>query len=333
MGDYADGVPTFQQQLDRVTPVIPVAPVTKVLARLIFSLLFRRTPSRSASESTGTRSWQSYSRSKGSAVLVNEFLQCRRRAAADFLNQIIRPGEDTVLMIDGDFTQMLDGEGISLTFGFWFELAIESPRVMPRRWFLTARGHHCQHRLNAHLLILHLPPQDAAEDLGDLGISELNRSVKRINLAAMRVRVFQNPHDHTGLVLRRNRSVSTGAEWDVQHSGANHRCKIEQPFGKVRGAKMGRGNSRPVEDLLREPMILRRVAQRVLASRFLRHVHDAFEAGLFSGLSEVGCRLQNAGADRITEVCAANSSHRRAHVVELQKIADNHLCAHLFQPF
>ena len=40
------------------------------------------------------------------------------------LNQIIRPGEDTVLMIDGDFTQMLHGEGISLTSGFWFELAI-----------------------------------------------------------------------------------------------------------------------------------------------------------------------------------------------------------------
>src|SRR5260221_8359478 len=159
---------------------------------------------------------------------------------ADFLNQIIRPGEDAVLMIDGDFTQMLDEEGISLTFGFWFELAIESPRAMLRRWFLTSRGHHCQHRLNAHLLILHLPPQDAAEDLGDFGMSELNRSVKRINQAAMRVRFFQNPHDHTGLVLRRNRSVSTGAEWDVQHSGANHRCKIEQPFGKVRGAKMGR---------------------------------------------------------------------------------------------
>lgn len=62
--------------------------------------------------------WQSNSRGKGNAVLVNEFLQCRRRTAADFLNQIIRPGEDTVLMIDGDFTQMLDGEGLSLPFGF-----------------------------------------------------------------------------------------------------------------------------------------------------------------------------------------------------------------------
>src|SRR5215467_10897403 len=170
----------------------PISRVSKrvVLARLILSLLFRRTPSRSASKSSGTRSWQSYSHSKGSAVLVNEFLQCHRRTATDFLNQIIRPGEDTVLMVDGDFTQMLDDEGIFLTFGFGFELAIESPRVMPRRWCPTGRGHHCQHCLHAHLLILHLPPQNAAEDLGDLGISELNWSVKRINLAAMRGWVF-----------------------------------------------------------------------------------------------------------------------------------------------
>ena len=68
-------------------------------------------------------------------MLVNEFLQCHRRTATEFLNQIIRPGEDTVLVIDGDFTQMLDEEGISLTFGFWFELAIESPRAMLRGGF------------------------------------------------------------------------------------------------------------------------------------------------------------------------------------------------------
>src|SRR5215470_10710705 len=115
-----------------------------------------RTPSRSASKSTGTRSWQSYSRSKGSAVLVNEFLQCHRRAAADFLNQIIRPGEYTVLMIDSDFTQMLDGKGVPTRLRCRFECAIQCARVMSGRWFLTARGHHCQHRLNAHLLVLDL---------------------------------------------------------------------------------------------------------------------------------------------------------------------------------
>src|SRR5882724_1808359 len=29
----------------------------------------------------------------------------------------------------------------------------------------------------------------------------------------------------------------------------------------------------------------------------------------------------------------SSGSHRRAHVVELQEIADKHFCAHLFQPF
>src|SRR2546425_9328315 len=108
-------------------------------------------------------------------------------------------------MIDGDFTQMLDDKGVSTRLRCRFECAIQCARVMSGRWFPSARCHQLQHRVNAHLLVLHLPPQDAAEDLGDLGISELNRSVKRINLAAMRVRVLQNPHDHTGLVLRRNR--------------------------------------------------------------------------------------------------------------------------------
>src|SRR5260370_15454066 len=186
---------------------------------------------------------------KGSAVLVNEFLQCRRRTAADFLTQITRPGEDTALMIDGDFTQMLDDEGISLTFGFWFELAIESPRAMPRRWFLTARGHHRQHRLNAHLLILHLPPQDPAEDLGDLGISELNRSVNRINLAAMRVRVFQNPHDHTGLILGSNGSMAPGATRDMQQARADRGSQDQQPFDKIPGAQAAGAASGPAADL------------------------------------------------------------------------------------
>src|SRR2546426_1941994 len=101
-------------------------------------------------------------------------------------------------MIDGDFTQMLDDKGVSTRLRCRFECAIQCVRVMSGRWSLSARCHQLQHRVNAHLLVLHLPPQDAAENLGDLGISELNRSVKRINLAAMRVRVLQNrSEEHT----------------------------------------------------------------------------------------------------------------------------------------
>jgi len=84
-----------------------------------------------------------------------------------FLNQIIRPGEDTVLMIDwrlhadaGWRRNLLDLRVLVRT------RHREPERLCPWGGFSTARGHHCQHRLNAHLLILHLPPQDAAEDLG-----------------------------------------------------------------------------------------------------------------------------------------------------------------------
>ena len=52
------------------------------------------------------------------AVLIDKLLQRHRRAAADFFDEIIRASEDAVLVINGNFTQMLDGEGISLTFGF-----------------------------------------------------------------------------------------------------------------------------------------------------------------------------------------------------------------------
>src|SRR5215831_19143078 len=148
--------PRFSSNWAVCLPVIPVAPVTKVLARLILSLLFRRTPSRLVSKSTGTRSWQSYSRSKGSAVLVNEFLQCHRTAAANLFNEIIRPSEDAVLMIDGDFTQMLDDKGVSTRLRCRFECAIQCARVMSGRWFLSARCHQLQHRVNAHLLVLDL---------------------------------------------------------------------------------------------------------------------------------------------------------------------------------
>jgi hypothetical protein len=51
--------------------------------------------------------------SEGCAVLTDKFLQCHRRAAANLFNEIIRPSEDAILMIDGDFTQMLDGKGVS----------------------------------------------------------------------------------------------------------------------------------------------------------------------------------------------------------------------------
>ena len=76
--------------------------------------------------------------------------------AADFVNQIIRPSKDAVLMIDGDFTQTLDDKGVSTRLRCRFECAIQCARVMSGRWFLSARCHKLQQRVNAHLLVLDL---------------------------------------------------------------------------------------------------------------------------------------------------------------------------------
>ena len=94
--------------------------------------------------------------SEGCAVLLDKRLQRQRRVAADFFDEIIRAGEDAILVINGDFTQMLDEKGLSARFRCRFEFAIQCARGMFGRWFLSARCHHSQHRVNVDLLVLHV---------------------------------------------------------------------------------------------------------------------------------------------------------------------------------
>src|SRR5260370_42225231 len=98
--------------------------------------------------------WRTRPSSARCAVLIDKLHQRHRRAAADFLEEIIRAGEDAVLVIDGDFTQMLHGKRLSTRLQCRFEFAIQCARVMSGRWFLSARCHQLPHRVNAHLLIL-----------------------------------------------------------------------------------------------------------------------------------------------------------------------------------
>src|SRR6516225_2896269 len=49
---------------------------------------------------------------EGLTVLGDELLERRRLASADLLDHVVRAGKDTVLVIDGDFPQMLGEEGL-----------------------------------------------------------------------------------------------------------------------------------------------------------------------------------------------------------------------------
>jgi len=73
-------------------------------------------------------------------------------------------GEDTVLMIDGDFTQMLHGEGIS-DVRVWFELAIESPARYAQEVVSDRQRPSLSASFQCSLACIAPPTQDAAEDL------------------------------------------------------------------------------------------------------------------------------------------------------------------------
>src|SRR5258707_13140732 len=87
-------------------------------------------------------------------VRVDKCFERRPKPTTNRFDQVVRSGEDPVLMINDDFTQMLDDKGVSTRLRRRFEFAIQCARVMSGRWFLSARCHQVQHRVNAHLLVL-----------------------------------------------------------------------------------------------------------------------------------------------------------------------------------
>src|SRR6516225_10819679 len=97
---------------------------------------------------------------------------------------------------------MLNGERIARP-AVWcmFKLAIQRSGVVSGRRLLPSGGHDLEHGLNAHLLVSDFFSEHAAENIGDPLVGELDRTIQRINLAAVRTGVLQNPHDNARLVL------------------------------------------------------------------------------------------------------------------------------------
>src|SRR6266478_6568930 len=133
---------------------------------------------------------------EGLTVLGNELLKRRWLPSADRLDHVIGPREDAVLEIDYGLAQMLDEEGIPCaTLGLLLELAVHGSSGMLGGRLLAARGHVLTHRLEAHLLVLDVLAQHAAQDLRDFLVGELDRSVQRVDLAAVRSGIFEDAHD------------------------------------------------------------------------------------------------------------------------------------------
>src|SRR5262245_22358348 len=148
----------------------------------------------------------------------------------------------------------------------------------------------------------------------------------------MRCGILQNPYDHASLILGGNGSVATSPEWHMEHAGTDHRSQIQQPLSKVCWPEMSHTDSRPVEDLFREPVVLCCMTLGVFPRGLLRHVHDALDARFLRCLGEIGGRLQNPRTNRIAEIGPTDPLHCRSHRLEVKKISDDNLGSQLLQP-
>jgi len=104
-----------------------------------------------------------------------------------------------------------------------------------------------------------------------------------------------------------------------------------EPLREIRWAQMGRGDRRPVQDPLSQPVDARRVAGGPATGRDLRHVDDRGDSGLRGGLGEGGGRLEQARADRVDEVGRPNAIDGLADNVDILQIADDDLGAAVTQ--
>ena len=92
-------------------------------------------------------------------------------------------------------------------------------------------------------------------------------------------------------------------------------------------------NPRPVKDTFGDPVIVRRVALRILPGRDLRQVDHGRETCPLGRVREVGRRLDEPGADRITEIGGAGPGRRSDGVVMLQEVTNHDLRARASQRF
>src|SRR5713101_5185868 len=88
-------------------------------------------------------------------VLVDKCFERRRRPTTNRFDQVVRAGEDPVLVSNGDLAQVLHGERIARP-AVWrlFKFAVKRSGVVSGRGLLPPGSHHLEHGLNAHLLVL-----------------------------------------------------------------------------------------------------------------------------------------------------------------------------------
>jgi hypothetical protein len=164
------------------------------------------------------------------------------RRSSDLFDCVIGSREDAVAVILGHFDKMLSQERRKL---------VEIFHLVPEL-------------CNGRRRVFDLGAENVAHDGGDLGVVHFDRASERVRLALMAFRIGQDMGDDAPLVVARDGRVAAILEWKFNLllcPDLLREMRIDEPVGKEGRAEMGCRNALPVEDPLRDPVILRGMAR------------------------------------------------------------------------
>jgi hypothetical protein len=246
-------------------------------------------------------------------VPSNELLNGHRVSSAYGQNEVAHAGEDSVLMVDGNLAEML----------YKIRTAWASRTCSPELVEFVDRD----------LLILDIAVQSTADFDGNFRLGQFNGPEEGVGFARMRGWVFEHGDDDASLVFSSNRGMTPCGAKRRQHLAlADRGREIEEPFREIRWPDVACGNSRPIEDPLREPVLPSGMAFGIPASRYLRHIYDEFHTGFFGSLCKLGCGLDDAGENGVAKVSSLDVLEGGPYLVEFEKITEDYLGAKLLEP-
>src|SRR6516164_10415732 len=116
-------------------------------------------------------------------MLLDERLERQGQASAKFLDQVVRAGEDAILVVDRDLSEMLEQKGIL------------AARILPARLEGPAE------LLEVDLLVLDVLAEHPAQDLRRLAVCVFDRAEEGIGLSLVGSGILQDGGDDAALVL------------------------------------------------------------------------------------------------------------------------------------
>jgi len=246
-------------------------------------------------------------------VLCDEGGEADGWLTADFFDEVVGAGKDSVLEVDGDFVKVLPEELSEVRSVFLCEF--------------------CERRGVGELIANRLS-DDVANLFGYLGEGVFFGADEGIDFADVVCRRDEDVGDDARLIFGSDEGDAAFSEGQRKDACRfDEAAPVEYPLSEECGAKVDGGDAGPVEDSFGEPVILSGVAGCFAPGRCLRHVYDGLDARFFGCLGEVCRGFKDAGLDGKDEVGAARAFESSADRFEVAEVSKDDLRALLAKRF